>query len=116
MAKSGTVHIQRDYEDTLGCNFSVDETLNISEGQSNNYLKLDLSGSGIVLDGFGNVPNESVQVTGDCGESDTLSVGGVYFIAEDTAVTGSTIQGGYNDGATIPTIPTIIEWTLTRNQ
>jgi hypothetical protein len=34
--------------------------LQIAEGQSNNYLKFDLSAAGIVVDGLGVVPDQRV--------------------------------------------------------
>jgi hypothetical protein len=109
--KSGSVHIRRDYEDALGCTFSVDHTIDLAPGAANNYLKFDASGTHLVLDGFGSVPSVAVPTTGSCGESASVSVGGVYFVAEDAPVSSDAVQGGYNDGANVPTI---IEWSLTR--
>jgi hypothetical protein len=110
-AKEGTLHVERDYEDTLGCRFNVSHTIDIPEGAANTYLKFDRTGTTILLDGFGNAPNESVETTGSCGEKATVSVGGVYFLADDVPVHGSSIQGTYNDGSAFPTI---IDWTLSK--
>ena len=109
----GSVRIQREYEDALGCRFVVDHSIDIPAGAANNYLKFDASGQGLVLDGFGSVPSETVQTTGSCGDSAGVRVGGVYFVAEDVSVSGSLIQGGYNDGAQLPTV---IEWSLSRSR
>ncbi|HKU12852.1 MAG TPA: hypothetical protein VJQ52_00575 [Steroidobacteraceae bacterium] len=111
--RSGTLRIQRDYEDALGCRFNVDYTIDIPAGAANNYLKFDAGSQGIVLEGFGSVPSRSVPTTGSCGDSASVSVGGVYFVADETPVSGGSLQGGHNDGAAAPTI---IEWSLARTE
>ncbi len=106
---SGNVRIQRDYEDANGCRFNVDHTIDIPAGATNNYLKFDASTQSLKLDGFGNVASETVQTTGSCGDSASVNVGGVYFIADEAPVSGDDLQGGHNDGAAFPTV---IKWTL----
>lgn len=109
--KSGSVRIQRDYEDARGCRFNVDYTIDIPAGAANSYLKVDTGSQTMVLDGFGNVPSQTVPTTGSCGDSANVSVGGVYFVADETSVSSDSLQGGYNDGAASPTV---IQWTLTK--
>ncbi|MFC4309785.1 hypothetical protein ACFPN2_11895 [Steroidobacter flavus] len=106
---SGGVRVQRDYEDAQNCAYHIDHTTNLAANASNNYLTFDTSGTNMRVDGFGRTPNEYIQVTNSCGATVTVNVGGVYFLAEDTIVTGDSAQGAYNDGANNPTI---IEWTL----
>lgn len=106
---SGRVRIQRDYEDAQNCVYHIDHTVDLAANASNNYLTFDTSGTNIVVDGFGRTPNEYIQVSNSCGGTATVNVGGVYFLAEETIVTGDAAQGAYNDGAVNPTI---IEWTL----
>lgn len=111
--KHGTVHVEYDYEDALGCVFSIDHTFDIAPGASNNYLRFDVSGENMLVSGFGRTPAEYFETTGSCGDQVTVDVGGVYFMSEDTIVSGDSAQGGYNSGANIPTI---IEWSLDKTQ
>jgi hypothetical protein len=111
--REGNVRVQREYEDARNCRFQIDHTIQIPAGASNNYVRFDVSGANMVVNGFGRAPTENVQVTGSCGDTVTVQVGGVYFMAEDTIISGDSGQGGYNDGAALPTI---IEWTLDKTQ
>jgi hypothetical protein len=111
--KSGSVRIQRDYEDARGCRFNIDHTIHIPAAAANNYLKFDAGSRNMVLDGFGSVPSETIQATNSCGEQAGVTAGGVYFVADEARVTGDALQGGYNDGAAHPTI---IDWSLSRTR
>lgn len=111
--RSGSVRIQREYQDARGCRFNIDHTIHIPAGGANNYLQFDAGSQSMVLKGFGSVASETIQATGSCGETVSVTVGGVYFVAEETAVSGDALQGGYNDGAARPTI---IEWSLSRSK
>lgn len=108
---SGTVHVQRDYQDARGCYFSIDHTMNISPGAANNYLRFDVSGTTPILKGFGDIATEVVTTTGSCGDRVNVKVGGVYFMTGETWVSGGSVHGRYSDDAT-----TVIEWTLTRSR
>ncbi len=110
---SGSVRVQRDYEDARGCRFSIDHTIDISPGAANNYLQFDAGSQSITFKGFGNVASQTVQTTGSCGDKVSVNVGGVYFVADETPVSGDSLHGGYNDGAALPTI---IEWNLSKNR
>ncbi|WP_129641147.1 hypothetical protein [Peristeroidobacter agariperforans] len=109
--KSGRVRVQRDYEDAYNCAFHIDHTIDLAANASNNYLVFDTSGSSIVVSGFGTAPTEYLEVTSSCGTTATVNVDYVYFLAEDTIVSGNSAQGVYNDGAVHPTV---VEWTLDR--
>lgn len=111
--KSGSVRVQRDYVDARGCRFSVDYTIDLPAGAANNYLQFDTGAQHMVLKGFGSVVSQTVPTTGSCGDSASVNVGGVYFVAEDTIVTGDALQGGYNDGAAFPTV---IQWSLSQSR
>jgi hypothetical protein len=109
--KSGKVRVQRDYEDATNCRFHIDQTIDLQPGASNNYLVFDVGNQPMTVEGFGRAPNTYIEVTGSCGAKATVNIGGVYFMNEETAVTGDSAQGMYNDGTASPTI---IEWTLDR--
>jgi hypothetical protein len=106
---SGNVRIQRDYEDAQNCAFHLDHTVNLPADASNNYLSFEVTSTHMMVSGFGRIPNEYVQVIGSCGSAMTVNVGGVYFLGEQTIVTGDSAQGTYNDGGNNPTV---IDWTL----
>ena len=111
--KSGTLNIQRDFEDARGCRFSVNQTITIPAGAANNYLKFDVGSRSIVLDGFGSVKPEPVRASGSCGEAVHIGVGGVYFMAVEELVSGNSISGAYNDGAASSTV---IDWSLSKTR
>jgi len=111
--KSGSVRIQREYEDARRCRFIIDHTIDIPAGAANNYLRIDAGSQNMLLKGFGSVPSQTVQATGSCGDTVSVSVGGVYFVADETPVSGGALQGGYNDGAARPTI---IQWSLSKTK
>ncbi len=106
---SGHVRVQRDYQDAQNCSYHIDHTIDLPANASNNYVTFEATASHMVVNGFGRIPNESIQVISSCGSTATVNLGGVYFLAEDTIVTGNSAQGTYNDGANNPTV---IDWTL----
>jgi hypothetical protein len=111
--RSGSVQIRREYEDALGCHFNINHSIDIPAGAMNNYLRFDTGSQKMMLKGFGSVASESLKTLSSCGTSANVSVGGTYFVADDTPVPGDSVQGGYNSGSAFPTI---IEWDVTRTQ
>lgn len=111
--ESGSVRVQRDFEDARGCRFSIDHTIDIPAGAANNYLQFDTGSRSMTFEGFGNVASQTVQTTGSCGDKVNVNVGGVYFVADETPVSGDSLHGGYNDSAAFPTI---IEWSLNKSR
>jgi len=107
--KSGSVRVQREFEDANNCSFRIDETIELPAGAPNNYLTFDVRPTHMVVNGFGRIPSQNIQVIGSCGNALTVNLGGVYFLAEDTPVTGDAGQGEYTDGAKNPTK---VQWTL----
>jgi hypothetical protein len=112
LVRSGSVQFHREYEDARGCHFNVRHTINIPPGAASNYLRFEAGSQKLTLTGFGSVPSEAVEATGECGSA-IVNVGGAYFIAEETLVSGDSVAGGYNSGTRYPTI---IDWTLSRTR
>lgn len=111
--RGGTVRIRYDFEDALGCRFDIDHTVDVATGANNMYLRFDRVGDDLYVEGFGALPSTYIKATGFCPNGpnveQTVSVGGVFFMADPTLVSGKSFSGGYNDGASLPTV---IEWTL----